>query len=286
MSIKKFVKKGLFILLALAAALYILLLAGLWAFQNNLMFGRRTSAFTEMPSDRGWAYEDVWAALNGETTHGWWLPVENARGAVLFSHGSGRNISGYLQDAEIFRTLGLSVLLYDYGGYGASSGAPSEARCYADALGMWNHLVQERGIAPEKIVLAGSSMGGGVTAGLAAQVAPAGVILESSFTSVPNLLAEQYPFIPARWLCRIRFNNIDRIGDLRCPVLIVHSRDDAVTPFRHGERLYERVTAAKRFVEIRGAHYGGKFTSRETYTAGLKTFFDEYVQLTGSMSSE
>lgn len=284
MKIRTFVRRCLFVLFALAAALYIMLLAGLWAFQDHLMFGRRTSAFTEMPSDRVWPYEDVRIEVKDETTHGWWLPVGNARGAVLFSHGSGRNISGYLQDAEIFRELGLSVLLYDYGGYGASSGAPSEDRCYADALGMWNHLVQERGIPPEKIVLAGSSMGSGVTAGLAAQAAPGGVILESSFTSVPKLLAEQYPFIPARWLCRIRFNNIDRVGDFRCPVLIVHSRDDTVTPFRHGEQLYERVTAAKRFVEIQGAHYGGKFTSRDIYTAALKTFFDEYVQLKEAMS--
>lgn len=271
-------KRGLLIVLAILAALYILLLAGVWAVQEKLMFGRRTTELIATPADRGWAYEDVWIDVAGEKTHAWWVPVENARGTVLFAHGSGRNISGYLNDVEIFRELGLSVLLYDYGGYGASSGTPSEARCYEDAQAMWEHLVRERSLPPEKIVLAGSSMGSGVTTYLASQVSPGGVILESAFTSVPDLLAEGYPFIPARWLCRIRLDNLGLVGHLQCPVLIVHSRDDSVVPFGHGERLYERAASPKLFAEISGAHYGGKFASRETYTAALKNYFGHYLQ--------
>ena len=87
------------------------------------MFGGRTHNVIETPAARDWPFEDVWLEVDGEKTHGWWLPVENARGAVLFSHGSGRNLSGYLEDTAFYRELGFSVLLYDYGGYGQSTGA-------------------------------------------------------------------------------------------------------------------------------------------------------------------
>ncbi len=263
--------------IVLAGAAYVALLVGVWAMQDRLMFGRRTSAMTETPASRQWPFEEVWADGSGGKTFAWWMPVENARGAVLFAHGSGRNISGYLDDAGFFRDLGFSVLLYDYGGYGQSTGEPSEARCCADARAMWNHLVTARKIAPDRIVLAGSSMGGGVTADLAAHVDPAAVILESTFTTVPDTICDTYPYIPARLLCHIQFRNIDKVGQYRCPVLIFHSNDDTVVPFSHSQRLFERVTAPKMFVEIKGSHHGGKFASATTYIEGLKAFFDKYA---------
>jgi alpha-beta hydrolase superfamily lysophospholipase len=270
---------GAIALLSLGIVIYVILLVCVWAMQDRLMFGRRTNTMIERPSDRGWPYEDVWIDRPEGKTHGWWMPVDNARGTVLFSHGSGRNISGYLEDAALFREQGLSVLMYDYGGYGQSTGQPSEARCCADAQGMWNELVQIRKIPAERIVVAGASMGGGVTGDLASHVSPAGVILESTFTSIPDTLWDTYPFIPTSWLCHIQFRNIDKVGLYKCPVLIVHSKDDTVVPFAHGQRLMERITAPKMFVEIRGAHYGGKFTSKETYSAALSTFLKDYTHL-------
>ena len=238
------------------------------------MFARRTHEIVETPTARGWDFEEVWVDVSGGRTHGWWLPLEGARRAVLFSHGSGRNISGYLEDAALYRAAGLSVLLYDYGGYGLSTGVPSEARCHADARAMWNHLTDVLGFAPGEIIIAGSSMGGGVACRLAAEVSPAALILESTFVSVPAVLREDYPFVPAWVLNRIRFDNWEQAIRLRCPVLVVHSREDAVVPFSQGRRLYERVAAPKMFVEIQGAHYGGKFTSRDRYLAGLREFLE------------
>ncbi len=265
------------ILLVLCVALYLLLLVGIWAFQEQLLFAGRTHEIVTTPTARGWDYEEIWLPVAGEQTHGWWLPLAEARGVVLFAHGSGRNISGYLEDAELFRDLGFSVLLYDYGGYGQSTGSPSETRCVADARALWDYLVETRTIPPGQIILAGSSLGGGVTGALAAQVNPAAVILESTFTSMPDAAQDMLPFIPARWLCRIQFRTGDVVERLSCPILIVHSKDDAVVPFSHGQQLFARAREPKLFVEIEGAHYGGKFRSRETYTAGLKRFFESYV---------
>ncbi len=279
------VRKGLYVLLLGGAGFYGLIVAGVWAIQDRLLFGRRSTALVQTPDALKWAYEDVWSETPDGRTHGWWIPHENARGAVLYSHGSGKNISHYLDDMALFRDLGFSILMYDYGGYGQSTGKPSEARCHADIRAMWNHLVNVRKIPPERIVLMGSSMGGGVTADLPAEVVAGAVILEATFTSIPDVVSSAHPWIPARLIARHRFANIEKVGRIRSPVLIIHSVDDATVPFAQARMLYERVAAPKTFLEIHGSHGGGKFASREQYTAGLGAFLDQYVNgATGAIS--
>lgn len=273
--VRTVLKWALISVLGLSVLVYLLLLGGLWLMQDRLFFGRSTREIVETPAVREWRYEDVWREVDGERTHGWWIPVQGARWTVLFSHGSGRNISGYLEDVALFREQGLSVLLYDYGGYGRSSGKSSEQRCYQDIRAMWAYLVHVLKIPPERIILAGASMGGGVTMELATQVTPAAVILESTFTAIPDALFDTYPFIPANWICHIQFRNIDKVGLLHCPVLIMHSEEDTVVPFVHGKRLYDNITAPKRFVPLQGAHYGGKFQCRDTYQESLARFLAE-----------
>jgi uncharacterized protein len=279
MNWKRLLFMGSAIILALIGMLYLVVLGVLWTMQEQLMFGRRTSSIVETPAARNWSFEEVWMEVAGERTHGWWLPVTAARGVVLFSHGSGRNISGYLDDVALFHEAGLSVLLYDYGGYGLSTGEPSEQRCYADAQAFWDYLVTRQDIAPDTILLAGSSMGSGVTCELATRVSPAAVILESAFTSVPDALWDTAPYFPTNWICRIQFRNVDKVRGFTCPVLVIHSKDDTVVPVAHGRRLYDSINAPKTFIEIEGAHYGGKFKSKEAYLQGLNTFIEEYVAL-------
>lgn len=201
------------------------------------------------------------------------------RGAwSCFHTAAEKNISHYLDDAAIFRDLGFSVLVYDYGGYGQSTGKPSEARCCADIRAIWHYLLDVQHISPARIVLAGASLGGGVTADLAAEVTPGAVILESTFKSIPNALADTHPWIPACISTRIQFRSIDKVQRIGCPVLVIHSLEDTVVPIAHGRALYDRVLFPKAFVEIHGAHRGGKFSSREVYTAGLKGFLDTYMK--------
>lgn len=241
------------------------------------MFGRRTRDIIETPDARNMQYEEVWVEVGSERSHGWWLPLPEPRATVLFSHGSGRNISGYLDDVALFHELGVSVLLYDYGGYGLSTGEPSEERCYADARAFWDYLVNVQGIAPDTLILAGASMGSGVTCELATTVTPAAILLESAFTSVPDALWDTAPYFPTNWICRIQFRNIDKVPHFNCPVLVMHSKDDTVVPFDHSQRLYEQINAPKTFVEVQGAHYGGKFTSKENYRKALNIFFETMV---------
>ena len=256
------------------AALVLLLLfcGGVWFFQETLLFNGRTAELVQTPADLGWTFEEFRLEGPGGVTHGWWMPLEDARGAVIFSHGSGKNISHYLDDAQLFRDMGFSVLLYDYGGYGLSTGKPSEKRCYADIRAVWRHLTETLGVPPERVVLAGASMGGGVTSDLAAEVQPAAVVLECTFTSVPEAVRDTLPGLPYPLLTRIRFRNIDKVPRFRAPLMVLHSTDDDTIPFAHGERLFAAAKEPKTFARITGSHGGGKFSSGEAYTGPLREF--------------
>jgi fermentation-respiration switch protein FrsA (DUF1100 family) len=191
---------------------------------------------------------------------------------LLFSHGNAGNIADWLAAAPTFRDMGFSVLLYDYGGYGNSTGKVSEARCYADARAMWKWLTETRHVSPEKILIYGQSLGGGVAADLAREVHPGAVVLESTFTSVPDAAARKLPFLPVRWLCSYQFNTAAKIGDIHAPIMILHSPDDTLVPFAQGKKLFELANEPKTFVEIRGGHNDGFAKSKDVYLAAWKQF--------------
>jgi uncharacterized protein len=244
--------------------------------QSRLVFFP-TRALEATPIQAGMPFEDVWLRTeDGLRLHGWWVPAAQARGTVLFFHGNAGNISHRLLSLGTFHRLGYNTLIFDYRGYGRSEGRPSEAGTYRDAEAAWRHLVQERGIDPDEILLFGRSLGGAVAVALAERHTPAAVILESTFTSIPALGAELYPFLPVRWLARIRYDTLERIPRLRAPVLVVHSRDDDIIPFRHGRRLWEAAPEPKAFLEISGTHNDGFVTTGRRYEEGLAAFLGEH----------
>lgn len=257
--------------LILVLLLYLGLTALLFYLQDKMIF-QATREIYRTPESAGWAYEDVRLKVGEETTHGWWIPLEDARGVVLFSHGNAGNIADRIESIGLLRKLGLSVLAYDYGGYGYSTGRPSEKRCYADIRAMWRWLTDERGVQPEQIVLFGRSLGGAVTCDLAAEVEPAAVVLESTFSSVAAVAQEMFPYLPAQWLLRRKFNNLEKITHIKSPLLIIHSPDDTLIRYHHGQRLFDRATARKEFLEIRGDHNMGFVESMDTYVAGWEKF--------------
>ncbi len=235
-------------------------------------------ALTATPADIGLRYQTVeLVTADGQTLHGWWLPRQSARATLLFFHGNAGNISHRLDSLEIFHDLGLQVLIFDYRGYGQSSGKPSEAGMYHDARAAWRWLTDERRIAPEKIVLFGRSMGGAVASELAAQVAPAALIVESTFSSVPDVAAEIYWWLPVRLLARLQFNAADHIARTTLPVLIVHSRDDEIIPFDNAHRLQKAAGRRATLLEISGSHNTGFIDSRQRYVDGLERFIAEHV---------
>ena len=113
--------------------------------------------------------------------------------------------------------------------------------------------------------------------------APAGLIIESSFTSVPAVGQEMCWFLPVRWLCRYRYSTVDHVRNVTCPILVVHSRDDELIRFRHGRRIFEAAPEPKRFLEIRGGHNDCFLVSEDAYIAGLLRFLNECLPAGGGL---
>ena len=230
-------------------------------------------AVTATPDHIGLAYESVkLRTADGLTLDGWFLPRTKPRGVVLFFHGNAGNMSHRLDSLQIFHELGLAVLIIDYRGYGNSEGTPSEQGTYLDAQAAWDHLVKQRGVQSRDVVIFGRSLGAAIAANLAAKHTPGALILESGFTSVPNIAADLYPLLPARLMTRFSYDTEGFLDSIHCPVLIVHSRDDELIPFEHGLRLYATAREPKRLLEIGGDHGNGFLVSRATYVAGLDAF--------------
>lgn len=230
------------------------------------------------PADAGMRYEDVvLQAADGVELHGWFVPAPaRSRGAVLFCHGNAGNISHRLESIAVFRALGLDVLIFDYRGYGRSGGEPAEEGTYLDARAAWDHLVGKRGVPPERVVVFGRSLGGAIAAHLAAERTPRALILESAFSSVPDL-ASDLSWLPLRWIACFDYETAESVKAVKCPVLVVHSREDEVVPFAHGERIFSAAPAPKSFLEIRGSHNAGWRQSLRTYFDGLRRFLDRQL---------
>jgi len=257
-------------------------LALLFTIQTSLIFPAGGSIWRD-PGAMGWPFEEVWLEpAPGERTHAWWMPLDDMRGAVLFSHGNAGTMADRLDFAAILRDLGVGVFFYDYGGYGNSSGRPSEERCYQDIRAAWRWLTETQGIAPDRIVLMGRSLGGGAAIQLATEVEPAGLIAESSFTSIPDVAAETFFFLPVRWLVRHKMDNASKIGAVTAPVFILHSPRDDIIRYRHGQALFEAATEPKRFFEMRGRHNDGWYLSYPEYGHALHAFMDDVLPTDGN----
>lgn len=225
------------------------------------------------PSIHGVEFHDVcFAGADGQQLHGWWLPCDAAAATLLFCHGNRGNLAGRTESCVFYRRLGLNVFAFDYRGYGHSPGRPTEAGLYADAAAAWRYLRDERGIAASDIAILGRSLGGAVVCHLAGQVRPAAVIIESTFTSIRDLAKELYPRLPHWGLDRIRFDNAGRIANIDAPLLLVHSTEDQVIGFHHGEMLASLAHPEHRFVTISGAHSDGHLSSKDAYATPLREF--------------
>lgn len=275
-------------LVLVAAALYALLCLAFWIWQDKLLYFPGPPPRTT-PAALGLEYRELAIdTADGERLHAWLIPprppipggaggageVGRKRGVVLVCHGNAGGIDLRLELAQAFADMGLSTLLFDYRGYGASTGRASEAGTYADAEAAHAHLVSVEGFAPGEIVAFGESLGGAVVIELALRHGLAAVIAQDTFTSIPDIGSELYPWLPVRLLGRTRYDSAAKIGRLTVPVLVMHSRDDEIVPFAHGRTLYEAAREPKRFLETAGGHSGGGFQLREEWTKVVRDFVE------------
>jgi fermentation-respiration switch protein FrsA (DUF1100 family) len=220
----------------------------------------------------GLKFEDAWFnAPDGTRLHGWYVPAANPRAYVLFAHGNAGHLADRAYTARMLaQDLGVSVLMFDYRGYGRSEGSPNEAGILSDARAARAWLAERAKIQERDVVLMGESIGGAVVADLAADGAR-GLILENTFSSVPEVAAYHYPWLPIRLLVQSQFNSAEKIQRYHGPLLQCHGDADDIVPIQFGERLFEAANEPKQFVVIRGGHHNDG--RRAEWLTAIEQFF-------------
>ena len=261
---------------------YIGLMAFLYLFQHHYLY-RPDEKILISPAQIKMVCEEVSIESgDGIMLRGWFCPVENSKYTVLFCHSNMGNISHYLDVVQTLHELELSVLLFDYRGYGQSGGNTTEDGTYLDAEAAWRYLIETKKTPPRAIIIWGRSLGGSIAARLAAEHEQAALVVESAFTSFPDLASDYYPYLPVKIIARYDYNTLEYIKRVSCPVMVVHSRDDEIIPFRHGRRLFEAAREPKGFLEITGGHNEGFLINGEAYRRGLEEFLDSLTRKNNS----
>jgi fermentation-respiration switch protein FrsA (DUF1100 family) len=282
-------------LLVIVACCYVAVLIMFAAFQRSLMYPAMTSGPLAAEGYRfsGVTMRDAVAkSSDGITLHGWYAVPDDQRSEeprplVLYFHGNGGNRVHRIDDIDLLAGLGAEVLIFDYRGYAENAGSPSEDGLALDARAAWDYATQELDIPPDRIVVFGESLGGGVAVELAADkcaagTPPAGLILRSTFSSMTDAAAHHYPWLPVRLALRDTYDSMSRIGRVTCPVLMMHGDSDPIVPDVLGKRLYDAVPAesasgvAKRFVVLQGAGHNDVLdVSRGAMRAAIGDFLRE-----------
>jgi fermentation-respiration switch protein FrsA (DUF1100 family) len=226
-------------------------------FEHNQVY-HPTRELEATGRELGRAFEEVeFRADDGVRLHGWFFPADTgsprAGWAVLVCHGNGGNISHRLELTEALLQNGVAVLLFDYRGYGRSEGRPGEEGTYRDAQAAHAWL-RQKGFAGGRIIAFGESLGGGVASELALRETLGGLVLQSSFTSIPDIGAEVFPWLPVRWLSTIKYDTRAKLPRIRIPVLVLHSREDTLARFAHAEANFAAANEPKILSEVTGDH--------------------------------
>jgi len=230
------------------AVLYVLLCAFVFAVQRHIVFPAPQTA--RRPSPAGELLD-----VESGTLLFYRAPADGGR-VVVYFHGNGEQIADTAWLADFFGRSGIGFASIEYPGYGlaAAKGTPSEAALVDAAERGLRYVIDQKKVAADKIVLMGQSLGTGVAMAMAERKFGSRVVLFCPFTSLPEVGARVFPFLPARLLMRDRFDSISRAPNVNVPVLVLHGSADELIPVELGRNLAARLVNGK-FVEIEGGHH-------------------------------
>ena len=259
-------------LLRTAGITYALVCVLLYVFQEKLIYVP-VAELARTPTSVLPHYENVWLETpDGVRLNAWFVQASNPDAPyVIFLHGNAGNMAGRVPVLEYHHTLGHHVLMIDYRGFGQSHGEPSETGTAIDALTAWKYLTEEKGASPARIVIHGRSLGAAVALQLARQVQAAAIILESPFTSLPDVASDVYPLFPVRWLARIQYPNLETVRALDTPILVAHSPDDDLIPYSHGQTI-ANVKPGIELLDLVGNHNSGSIVWERRYDQTVRDF--------------
>ncbi len=232
--------------LAAILSVYLLACIGLWRFQTKMIFFP-PKVVGSTPADVGIPYENLRLAVGDGEIHGWWIPAPTSAAdspVIIYAHGNASNLSDLVFRFQQFHDWGCAVMAIDYRGYGESSGPfPNEQRVYEDIETAWQYLIQQRQVAADRIVLYGQSIGGAIALNLAVNhPEAAGLVMESSFTSMRDMVDYKFPLLPKitpiDTVLTQQFDSIGKMRSLKIPLLLIHGTDDDIVPVSMSQQLY------------------------------------------------
>ncbi|HEY8888100.1 MAG TPA: alpha/beta hydrolase [Gallionella sp.] len=277
--------RRIYISAAAIALLYVASCAYMWATQRDYIF-EPTPLLQTTPDRLGMKFEELRIPVGSGADKGelqaWWIPaaVSNAP-AILYLHGNDRNIASHLEHTLHLHLLGYNVLLSDYRGYGNSGGGkPSEAKVYEDAEAAWQYLIKQRGVNPREAFIYGHSLGGATAIDLAVHhPEAAGLITESTFTSMQAMGELEYGYLPVGLLLNQRFDSLQKITGLKIPVLLIHGTWDKRVPVRMAQQLYDAAPQPKTLALIKGGEHSNSSTiGWIEYRDAVSAFVKKYAR--------
>lgn len=231
-------------LTAIAACVYLAIGAALYFAQRRILYVPDPTRVA--PAAIGLTYVDevLLGTPDGETLVAWHGAPAPGKRTLLYFHGNGGGLAGREDRIRAYRGFGFGLMMLAYRGYSGSTGAPSEAANMADAQIAYDWL-RARGAAASDIVLYGESLGTGIAVRIAADNVVGGIVLDAPYTSVADIAATRYPWLPVRALLRDQYDSRALIGRLRAPLLVIHGEKDDIVPIAMGRAMYEAATVPK-----------------------------------------
>jgi fermentation-respiration switch protein FrsA (DUF1100 family) len=280
----KTAKRVLLLLMGAAALLYLIYGAYMFATQRQHIFQPRSQIQTT-PDRFGLKFDELHIPVGSGADQGelyaWWVPADKSDAPTfLYLHGNDRNLSNHLEHTLLLHNLGYNVLVSDYRGYGKSTGGePSEAKVYEDAEAAWNYLLKQRASAPQRTFIYGHSLGGAIAIDLAIHhPEAAGIVAESTFTSMSDMGKREYGYLPVDWMLNQHFDSLDKVGKLKIPVLFIHGTWDRRIPWQMSQQLFDQSPQPKSLKLIEGGeHSNSSSIGWVEYRDVLSAFVQKYA---------
>lgn len=269
--INKFLMKAFKRIISFILVLYVAVCFVGCTFQKKMIF-IPSKKVIRSPKTVRIDYRDIF--VGEDDVHCWWIPAKQSDAkTVLFCHGNAGNISNRLDTVSFYyHEMNCNLMIFDYSGYGKSGGEVGEKNSYKNVRDVYDYMINELKVKPEDLIVHGRSLGGAVAADLAVDNKCGGLILESTFSSIDDMVSSVLPLLPIGWAITIEYDTIGKIDRIKVPMLIIHSKGDEIIPFYMGENLYKSASKMKHWLEIEGDHNYGWIESQKVYSIGMKEF--------------
>jgi len=248
------------------------------AIEHKFLFFPETTIY-ETPADYGLSYEEVrYATSDGVSIGAWFVPAKDDAPVMLWCHGNAGNISHRAHNIAHLVPWGISVFIFDYRGFGTSTGAITEDGLYEDAASAYRYLIEERGIPARRIAVFGRSLGGPVAVDLASRVNPPCLVLESTFPNLKDAVGSIYPGMGLDRMLTMRFAADEKISQVGCPVMFLHGDMDDIIDIDLGRSLFDSAAEPKTFYIIPGALHNDTYeVGGDAYFRAMTDFIREYA---------